>query len=178
MMPTPPRGLWTINEFVVVVQSATPDERERLTLSPVLLLSPQSPPVDEEVVHTAVGIADVANARPGGDRLVVRLSAGPLNSTPGRLTLGRSSVCDIMLPFSEVSKVHAYLLHVTPSGCDIEDAGSTNGTEVAGKRLKAHGKASLRDGVAISIGGLLAEFRSAESFRKEFLGGDSAPGKT
>ncbi len=170
--PTPQRALWTVPQYVRLAKSAQLAEREQLVNAPVLLVTPSERAPDwDDAVHTTVGVSLAATAPQiaQDSRLVVPLMPGALNATPDRLTLGRSSVCDVVLPFSDVSKVHAYLHRLQGDGCEIEDAGSTNGTVVQGRALPAGARVRLKDGFKLAFGGLVAEFRSAPSFHKEFL---------
>jgi putative methionine-R-sulfoxide reductase with GAF domain len=70
------------------------------------------------------------------------------------LEIGRDSRCGLVLEDPRVSKRHARL-GWTGSGWVLEDLGSKNGTTVNG--LPAGG-ADLRDGDAVSLGGLPARF--------------------
>ncbi|MEM9532226.1 MAG: FHA domain-containing protein [Pseudomonadota bacterium] len=48
--------------------------------------------------------------------------------------IGRHSECDICLPADEVSRRHAKVI-VSPTGLEVEDLGSSNGTFVNGERV-------------------------------------------
>jgi pSer/pThr/pTyr-binding forkhead associated (FHA) protein len=65
-----------------------------------------------------------------------------------KLVIGRSRDCDIQLADANVSRRHAELRQEGASYW-IVDLGSTNGTEVNGKRVK---RAKLRDGDRITLG--------------------------
>jgi hypothetical protein len=170
-LSTPPRAHWTIGQFVALAKDLPSAERERVSGAPVLLISPIASSDQDEEVHTLITMKkpDVGGSSPDMDRLVVPLVPGALNATPDRLTVGRSSVCDVVLGFAEVSKVHAYVYRVRGDTCDIEDAGSTNGTTLEGKPLEPNVRTPIRDGARVSLGGLIAEFRSPKSFQDEFL---------
>lgn len=64
-------------------------------------------------------------------------------------TLGRSRDCDIVVPDSNVSRVHAEIRHEEFEYV-LVDLGSTNGVEVNGRRVLRH---VLRDGDRVSLGG-------------------------
>ncbi len=68
----------------------------------------------------------------------------------GRLTIGRASDSDIVLPDADVSRRHA-ALDVTATTITLADLGSTNGTTVDGHRVPPPGVA-LRVGCLISVG--------------------------
>jgi len=76
-----------------------------------------------------------------GDEELIRLSAP-------RLSLGRSSDCDVRLERTGVSRRHAELERRGPA-LSIRDAGSTNGTYVDGKRVD---HTSLRAGQVVRLG--------------------------
>jgi pSer/pThr/pTyr-binding forkhead associated (FHA) protein len=91
----------------------------------------------------------------------------PLSADPLRITLGRSSVCDIVIPFAAVSKVHAYLGHAAPHQWQIEDAGSTNGTAVDGAKVKPHRVVPIQDSSTVEFGKVSAKFLLPVSFWAE-----------
>ena len=165
--------LTTLQQFVSALREWEPEERESFLSAPYILISADTKPDVFDGPTTRVVVAPADPAIPGGDQYLVRLVRGSLTSSSGRLSLGRSSVCDVVLPFSNVSKVHAYLHRVMAEGCEIEDAGSTNGTRVDGKALAAGKRAALRDKTPLNFGSLTAVFRSARSFEKEFLPRDT-----
>ncbi|HET59734.1 MAG TPA: FHA domain-containing protein, partial [Chloroflexi bacterium] len=71
---------------------------------------------------------------------------------PGQYFIGRADTCDIPLPISKVSRMHARL-EVSDLGCTLEDLGSSNGTFYQGDRLEAHTKVLLTVGSVFTIGG-------------------------
>lgn len=129
----------------------------------------------DDVLPTSVGLrpgGSKSRAQVGDDRLVVPIIPGPLNASAARLTIGRARVCDVVLPYPEVSKVHAYLHRGAPgtdSSYEIEDAGSMNGTSVNGKHLPRGERHAMVDRCKVSIGGIEAEYRVAAVFRAEVL---------
>lgn len=90
---------------------------------------------------------------------------GRLSRQLDRLTVGRSSVCDLVLPFGALSKVHGYL-RVGPQGYAFEDAGSTNGTYLNSVRLVAGESVPLRDGETLRLGDVSAEISSPDRYLK------------
>ena len=68
----------------------------------------------------------------------------------GENSLGRDAA-DVLLADSTVSRKHA-LITVRESAIEIEDLGSTNGTEVDGERIQSGEKVPLRDGSVIIAG--------------------------
>ena len=88
--------------------------------------------------------------------------------TPGpHISVGRAPICDVVLPFGRVSKVHAYLND--SMGWTISDAGSTNGTLVNDQKLVAGEWKPLRDGQKVGFGTLQAEFWLPASFVNRVL---------
>lgn len=66
-----------------------------------------------------------------------------------RVTVGRSTTCDLRIDDASVSRRHAVL---DLSAMKVEDCGSTNGTSVGGTRLRAGQNASLPYDAPIGIG--------------------------
>src|SRR5581483_1370053 len=57
---------------------------------------------------------------------------------PSMISIGRTNNNDVVVPDVQVSKVHAYV-RTTEGQLEISDAGSRNGTWVAGERLQPKG---------------------------------------
>ncbi|MFM1726216.1 ATP-binding cassette domain-containing protein [Rhodococcus sp. PAM 2766] len=66
----------------------------------------------------------------------------------GALTIGRAPDNDIVVPDVLASRRHA-IVHHTPSGLELDDLGSVNGTFVGGARVS---RARLTDGDVVTIG--------------------------
>jgi ABC-type multidrug transport system ATPase subunit len=83
-------------------------------------------------------------------RLIIKTSAGerafPLGGQ--KVSIGRSSSNDIVIPEAAVSKAHA-ILHREGTAYFIEDAGSANGTFLNGERIT---RRALADGDVMTIG--------------------------
>jgi two-component system, NtrC family, response regulator AtoC len=78
-----------------------------------------------------------------------RVARYPL--TPGaRLVVGRARSSDVVIAHASVSRTHCVLLAGDPLA--IEDAGSRNGTSVAGRRIAAHAQVELPAGTAFGVG--------------------------
>ena len=71
--------------------------------------------------------------------------------TSGRVVVGRSRECDIRIDDGNVSRRHFELVQEGPTAWAVADLGSTNGTEVNGRRVS--GRKRLDDGDRISAGG-------------------------
>jgi FHA domain/zinc-ribbon domain len=83
-------------------------------------------------------------------------SAGSTFSVAGSASIGRSVSSDVFLDDVTVSRHHARITR-EPSGWQIEDAGSLNGTYVAGHRV---GRSPLSSGEHIRIGRFVLLFRT------------------
>lgn len=141
--------------------------------SPVFLVSAR-PPVELQSALTAstvtpVGSTDAADVRAWREStLAVPVLKGPLLTPATRPRVGRAPINDVALPFSSVSKVHAFLRFIEGENeWTIEDAGSRNGTRVNGQRLAPNDRARLRDGDAVQFGDVKTTFRNAQGFYAE-----------
>ena len=70
--------------------------------------------------------------------------------TTGRVVVGRSRECDVRVDDGNVSRRHFELVQDGPTTWVVSDLGSTNGTEVNGRRVS--GRRKLDDGDRITIG--------------------------
>ncbi len=77
--------------------------------------------------------------------------------SPGEIVVGRASDCDIALPEDSLLSRHHARLHVREHEVEIEDLGSTNGTEVNGTRIAR--RTSIPPGARITFGGVQLELR-------------------
>jgi diguanylate cyclase (GGDEF)-like protein len=90
-----------------------------------------------------------------------------------RLQIGRSSDNDISLPEPEVSRRHALLSLIPgPDGSlavEIEDQGSTNGTYVNGKKVKAsRGRVPLHHGDVVRVGGHAFKLKRLDEMERHY----------
>jgi len=81
------------------------------------------------------------------------------------LTLGRTPSVDIHLDHSTISKLHSWFRYdQQKSEFWVADAGSTNGTKLAGKNMKAHEAVQLKGGEALVFGTRInARFHTPQS---------------
>lgn len=100
------------------------------------------------------------------DQVVITVLRRPMSPGP-HISVGRAPICDVVLPFGLVSKVHAYLSD--SMGWTISDAGSTNGTLVNERKLVTGEWKPLRDGQKVSFGTLEAEFWLPTTFVNRVL---------
>jgi hypothetical protein len=188
--------LWSLGDYAAAIVALPASEQAKWLAMPVLLLvgdatDPVSRGADFEPVNTDVGhnalpdptsayptlppvtsrSTSDANARASlePNRLMSPLIQSKLNLGATRLTVGRSRVCDVIVPLPSVSKVHAYLYEVHAEFGDIEDAGSRNGTFFRGARLEKGQRVHLLDGARILVGDAQVEFCSATRLRPALL---------
>lgn len=107
------------------------------------------------VSTTSLGILTMA-AKQGELQLLKSSRVYPLrkreeNPFGNMVTLGRAMNNDLVVPHRAVSKFHAYF---RPTGAQwsVYDAGSLNGTQVAGRRLPTERAQPLQPGVELVLG--------------------------
>jgi hypothetical protein len=97
-----------------------------------------------DVAKRAKSGASGGSGERGGRPLVLPLRK--VQSTfPSMITIGRTDNNDLVVPDEQVSKFHAFF-RLVGDRVEVSDAGSRNGTFVAGRRLEARG-ASMPVGV-------------------------------
>ena len=79
---------------------------------------------------------------------------------PGESTVGRQDA-DVLLAHNTVSRKHATIT-VEDGKVYVEDAGSTNGTTVAGRKLDAGERVELADGAEVVFGSQALRLKSGE----------------
>ncbi len=85
-------------------------------------------------------------------KLVIQLPGGQCHNFPlsQRLTtIGRAPTCDLVLEYGSVSRLHARV-ELTEAGYTVLDAGSTNGTNVNGRRISEMQLLSSGDEISMS----------------------------
>lgn len=95
--------------------------------------------------------------RPRSGRLVMQLTGEEvreLKLRQGHTLIGRSTLCDVRIESSMVSRRHA-LISFTRDGAVLVDLNSTNGTYVDGRRIRRH---ELQPGETIELGGTRIEY--------------------
>ena len=83
----------------------------------------------------------------------------PLNQTV--TTLGRSDTCDLVFPFSTVSRTHARI-ELQHNRYILFDAGSSNGTFVNGERIEDQHQLSTNDEIWLSTSDVCLTFSDPE----------------
>lgn len=81
------------------------------------------------------------------------------------VTIGRARNNDIELRAQDVSKFHAYIMFAPNGEASITDAGSTYGTFVKGRQLRAReDKVALAPGDLVKLGSVIMHFHTPASF--------------
>lgn len=127
---------------------------------------------DETELDGATAVTSPASAAKSGEErkgpvtyvvpLQPRYKEKHPSGADSKLSFGRSTVCDVVLPFSPISKHHGFFAHAG-SVWSVEDVGSTNGTVVNGHKAGASGLL-LTDGCSLQMGAVVARFLSAKAF--------------
>jgi hypothetical protein len=167
---TPPRvlletdGDLAIGEFGIATRVTQPGEQPapaRLS-DPVAIPGPEPAvvaPVVQAPADTVIYRPEPDPPEPGPDPApeapteVVTLTVGSrvVPVTGDRVVVGRSRECDVRVDDGNVSRRHFELGRSEGSGWTVVDLGSTNGTEVNGRRITR--RTPLDDGDRIAIGG-------------------------
>ena len=180
---TPPRVLLetdddlAMGEFGIATRVVQADEAHAAAVAvqlpapapaapaPVPVPSPSfpEPPAATMVYRPDAPLAEDDGPPPEVVRERVTLTVGgrvvPL--TTSRVVVGRSRECDIRVDDGNVSRRHCEVAQEGPTAWSVVDLGSTNGTEVNGKRVS--GKQRLDDGDRIVIGGTELVFGRSRS---------------
>jgi len=113
---------------------------------------PAEPPAATMVYRPVSPLDEESDTPPEVAREVVTLTVDGrvVTLTSGRVVIGRSRECDVRVDDGNVSRRHAELVQESPSAWAVADLGSTNGTEVNGRRVKK--RTRVNDGDRITIG--------------------------
>ncbi len=96
-------------------------------------------------------VATLAKTEVTADTRVTFVKKGEKNPFLRMITVGRASNNDIKLSEGSVSKAHACFTR-SPTGWQLTDQGSANGTFVDGVRLSKGGVANVGDGTPLAFG--------------------------
>jgi len=164
---TPPRvilesdGDLAMGEFGIATRVTQPDEARVAVAAPPPAAAVPAPvptiPV-EAPAATMVYRPEVPLAADDGppeevvrEQVTLTVDGRTIPLTSGRVVVGRSRECDIRIDDGNVSRRHFELVQEGPTAWAVADLGSTNGTEVNGRRVS--GRKRLDDGDRISAGG-------------------------
>jgi hypothetical protein len=177
---TPPRVLLetdddlAIGEFGIATRVAQPDEVLPRETRPAARVAPPptreapvplpAPPAVDAPSATVVYGAEAGALRAAQDepaepmpepeeepeQATLTVGGRTIPIAAGRIVVGRSRECDVRLDDGNVSRRHFELVREEPSTWVVVDLGSTNGTEVNGRRVQR--RTSLDDGDRITVG--------------------------
>lgn len=123
--------------------------------------------MDQEMEETLPNGRDTSS--PLSDFEIYPLSKKAGASFPDRITIGRTSNNDIVIPDTSVSRLHAYVKRDGERWL-VADAGSKNGSWLAGKALAARKERPLPSRAVLRLGDVdLTFYLAADLF--EALGG-------
>jgi hypothetical protein len=115
--------------------------------------------------RTVSGVTD--NSMGSGEPTVAYLEKTKDNAFQSRITLGRTGNNDIEIDAPSVSRFHAWFQRdEAADGWVIIDAGSKNGTHVAGKKLTPKKPAALANNTKLKVGHVELTFFTASGFIK------------
>ena len=143
--------------------------RERLSGHPVLVYVP---PGDPDASRDGVGVPNRqlrtdsglgATGLGGGAPMAAVVEKTRENVFKERITVGRTGNNDLKLDDPSVSRFHAWL-EMGAEAWVLVDAGSRNGTYLAGRRLAARQPAPLTNALAVRVGAVQLTFFTAEGF--------------
>jgi hypothetical protein len=101
-------------------------------------------------IRTA-GVAEIATALETGPQPALVGQDGDVVPLLDLVRIGRAPDCDLILDRQEISRHHAELLRIDPTGYELRDLGSTNGTQVNGRAVET---AMVTHGDEIRLGAL------------------------
>jgi ABC-type multidrug transport system ATPase subunit len=134
--PSYPSGPQQVRPQMQSQPTAQPKIESQPAIEPVTKIGPTAAPRSSETQNLATSMLKIL--RPGR----------AVEAPPGSIKIGRATDNDIVIPDVLASRHHATLVP-TPSGTEIRDARSINGTFVNGSRVEA---ALLHDGDVVTIG--------------------------
>ena len=153
---SPPRVLLqtdddlAMGEFGIATRVAEPEERGPATPtapSPAVPAPAVAAP-EATVIYRSTPETQQPEPRPTA---TLTVECRVVKLTSRRLVVGRSRECDVQVEDGNVSRRHFEIVHEDPDGWVLVDLGSTNGTEVNGRRVS--GRQRLDDGDRITAGG-------------------------
>lgn len=112
---------------------------------------------EQDVADHNADTINMQGFRPRGPRLVFQITGEDMRETAlrhGYTLIGRSTLCDVRIDSSMVSRRHA-LISYTPDAVTLVDLNSTNGTIVDGQQVRRH---ELQPGETIELGGTRIEY--------------------
>ena len=108
-------------------------------------------PAPEAVAPTMIYPASEPEPEPEREKATLTVDGRVVPISSDRVVIGRSRECDVRVDDGNVSRRHAEISRDGGDGWAVVDLGSTNGTEVNGRRITK--RTPLGDGDRIAIGG-------------------------
>lgn len=167
-----PVGTFGIASDLIAAPDAAPEPAPRVpTPSPrpsTVMYPPPgaAAPPDEPADDLATRVSGPAGS-PSGVAAVLVIEAGPgsgrrYDVAAAKVTIGRSRDCDFVVGDTNVSRRHAEVRRRPDGTFVVADLGSTNGTEVDGRRAP---ELALADGDRIGLGTTTLRFELARPAR-------------
>lgn len=142
--------------------------RTRLAGRPVLVYEPPTEDTldeddenDDYQLRTQSGLSVPSIG--GGDPMAVVIEKTKDNAFQRRITIGRTANNDIVLDDTSVSRFHAWI-EQNAAEWVLVDAGSRNGSTVAGRKIVAKAPSVLTNGLVVRIGALQLTYYTAQGF--------------
>ena len=113
----------------------------------------------ERAGHTLVGTAAAPDAAPpaAGEALAMAL---PREGRSPYVTLGRGPESDLVIDDATLSRVHLVFMRGADGTWTVRDAGSSNGSRIAGQRLDPGRPVPVPPGTALVAGGVSLTFHA------------------
>lgn len=138
----------------------------KLNPDPVLLVQLGQAQMDEGELRTEIITSKQAARGKEWDVVVVPVLKRKADAFKNFIWVGRAPQCDVSMPFETISKLQAQVVR-KPSGYELLDVGSTNGTFVGDQRLERNKPVPLADGAELRFGQVRARFCMPERFATE-----------
>ncbi|MEZ0228659.1 MAG: FHA domain-containing protein [Planctomycetota bacterium] len=160
-------GTWSFARFVLKASSMTREDFLREHRAPMLVQYTEpgsTSPISSSFGTLSISRAATRAVQPLRVHSLAKRSGNPFTAM---ITIGRASNNDIILPYEEISKFHAFFLE-GPSGWALADAQSMNGTWLTGGRLEANKPSPIPvgalegAGVAVTFSGVKLVLHSPE----------------
>ena len=158
-----PAGLlYTLEETVAAAKDGRDQLAQRYTSPVLLVVAPQ----EGWAEITAVRATTESSALPPSVTMMPTLVVAVMKRTlsAGDITFGRSTVCDVVLPFAAISKAHGFFREEAEGRWLVGDLGSKNGTYVEGHKVTPQAAMFCRDGATLRLGDVTVKFLSSLSF--------------
>jgi hypothetical protein len=135
--------------------------RYRAALAPAAMTGAATLTIDGD--HQADGEETLPHGKDLPDDVdleVYPLTKKPGASFPDRITIGRTTNNDVVVPDTSVSRLHAYVRR-DPAGWVVVDAGSKNGSWLRGEPLEARKDRALASRAVLRLGDVELTFYTA-----------------